>query len=127
MKILSTISIIILLLLIRNSASFCQNATTAKKIDIVICLDLSASTNGMIDRFRESYWNILNEINKLSPTPQIRIGIVAGGRNSYGKENYYVKQLSDLTDDFDALYEGMSKIRTKIEGCDTYVGKEMEI
>jgi hypothetical protein len=122
MKRLVTISMILLLMAV-NIKSFSQNA---KKIDIVLCLDLSASTNGLIDKFREGYWEIINELGKLSPTPEVRLGIVTHGRPSYGKSTYYVKVMYDLTDDFDACYEGLANVKTNIEACDTYVGKAME-
>jgi len=123
MKRLLTIPVLFIVFLTASINSFSQNT---KKIDIVFCLDLSASTNGLIDKFREGYWEIINEVNKLSPTPEVRIGIVTHGRPSYGKSTYYVKVMYDLTDDFDAFYEGIAGIKTNIEACDTYVGKAME-
>lgn len=123
MKRLLTIPIIIALILAINIKSFSQNT---RKIDIALCLDLSASTNGLIDKFREAIWQILNETNKLSPTPEIRIGLVAYGRPSYGRSSYFVKVMSDLTDDVDGFYEGIIGIHAMIEAGESYVGKAME-
>src|SRR5665213_1337893 len=88
-------TLILLMLIGVNAKSFSQSM---KKIDIALCLDLSGSTNGLIDKFREGIWDIVNEVNKLSPAPEVRIGLVAYGRPSYGKSTDYVKVMYDLTD-----------------------------
>lgn len=70
-------------------------------LDIVFCLDLSGSTNGLVDDVREELWTIINQVHAFDPAPELRIGIIGFSRPSFGKENAYVKVLSDLTTDFD--------------------------
>ena len=70
-------------------------------LDIVFCLDLSGSTNGLIDDVREQLWKIINQAHELEPVPDLRIGVIGFSRPSFGKEKAYVKVLSNLTNDFD--------------------------
>ncbi|MFT4545999.1 MAG: hypothetical protein ACI9UR_001483 [Bacteroidia bacterium] len=71
-------------------------------IDIVFVIDISGSTGGVLSSVRSKFWEIQNEISRLSPTPKYRVGIVCMGRPSFKKDNNYIKVLSDLTDDVDA-------------------------
>lgn len=92
------------------------------KLDIVFCLDLSGSTNGLISDVREGLWHIVNQVNLMEPQPQFRIAIVGFSRPSYKKENGYVKVICDLTADYDMLSNELVKIRPAIEKGDQYVG-----
>ena len=40
--------------LIFSSVAFSQS--TPKQVEVVFCMDLSASTNGILDRFRDHLW-----------------------------------------------------------------------
>lgn len=71
-------------------------------IDIVFVIDISGSTGGILPSVRERFWELQNEIARLDPAPDYRIGIVCMGRPSFKKENDYVKVIADLTDDIDA-------------------------
>ena len=46
----------------------------AKTIDVVICLDVSGSMNGLIDSAKAKLWDIVNDLAKAQPTPQLRVG-----------------------------------------------------
>ena len=92
------------------------------KLDIVFCLDLSGSTNGLIIDVRESLWHIVNQVKLLEPAPEFRLGLVGFSRPSFKQENAYVKVLCDLTKDFDRLSHEMYKIRPAVEKGDQYVG-----
>jgi hypothetical protein len=91
-------------------------------IDVVFCLDLSGSTNGLIDDLREKLWDIINQVNTYRPAPAFRIGVVAFSRPSYGAESGYVKVISMLTDDYDHLCNELYKIKASIEKGDQVVG-----
>ncbi len=92
-----------------------------RPLDIVFCLDLSGSTNGLINDVREQLWTIVNQAHKMEPTPGLRIGIVGFSRPSFGKDNAYVKVLSYLTNDFDSLAYELYKLKPSIEQGDQYV------
>lgn len=74
-----------------------------QKIDIVFCLDLSGTTNGLLESVRENMWEIVHVLDKYEPKANIRIGLVVHGRPSFGKEDGYAKILINLTHDLDFL------------------------
>jgi len=91
-------------------------------LDIVLCLDLSGSTNGLLVDLRNQLWDIINETSTLSPQPDLRIGVVGFSRPSFGKNNYYVKTLVDLDNDFDNVAHGINKLKASVENGDHFVG-----
>jgi hypothetical protein len=97
-----------------------------RELQIVFCLDLSGSTNGLINDMRDNLWHIINQVSFLQPKPELSIGVVAFSRPSFKKENAYVKVLCDLTQDFDYLAAELSKIRPSIEKGDQFVGAALK-
>lgn len=65
-----------------------QTKASAKSqpIDIVYTLDLSGSTNGLIDDVRDNLWGMNNELNRLYPSSQIRFAVVGYSRPSFGSK-----------------------------------------
>ena len=96
-------------------------------LDIVFCLDLSGSTNGLIDDVREQLWTIINQANLMEPAPDLRIGIIGFSRPSFGKEQAYVKVLSNLTTDFDSLAYELYKLRPAVEQGSQYVNAALTV
>lgn len=94
-------------------------------VDIVFALDLSASTNGLIEDMRDKIWDIANQMKQLRPEPDLRIGVVCYGRPSFGYYNQFVKVISPLTNDYDFLADELYKIKPIIEKGDQYVGAAM--
>src|SRR6185369_367377 len=85
-----------------TSISFAALAGEERKsIDIVFCMDLSGSTNGLLDDTRDLEWELINQVNTYRPQPVLRIGIVAFSRPTFGKETGYVKILCPLTTDYE--------------------------
>jgi hypothetical protein len=96
-------------------------------VDIVFCLDLSGSTNGIIERMRDHMWDYVNLFRLCNPRPDFRIGFVGFARPSFGKDNYYVKVISDLTHDIEGLTYELLKLRTQIEKGDQFVGPALKV
>jgi len=94
---------------------------TPKPLDIVFCLDLSGSTNGLINDMREDLWLIVNQAKAMKPEPNLRIGVVGFSRPSFGKNTGYVKVLADLTNNFDHLVAELYLLKPSIEKGDQYV------
>ncbi len=105
---------VLVLLMIRGAA--------AMPVDIVFCMDLSGSTNGLLDNLKTKFWDVSNEISMYSPPAQLRVGVVAYSRPKYGKENYYIKIISDLTGDLDRVENELLSIKTITEQGKQYVG-----
>jgi len=94
-------------------------------IEIAFCLDLSGSTNGLIDNFRESIWSVINHVELYKPAQQLRIGIVGFSRPSFGKNSAYVKVLSNLTTNFDRMVADLWKLKPEVEKGDQFVSNAL--
>jgi hypothetical protein len=92
-----------------------------KPLDIVFCVDLSGSTNGLINDLRDNLWMIINQAQHMEPKPALRIGVVGFSRPSFGKENAYVKILVPLTPNFDFVVSELYKLKPSIEKGDQIV------
>lgn len=93
-----------------------------KPIDVVFCVDLSGSSNGILDDIRERYWEIVNQVNEYRPSPRLRIAVVGFSRPSFGAKTGYVKIIKGLTSDFDLLSNELFKLQPYIEKGDQMVG-----
>lgn len=91
-------------------------------VDVVFTIDLSGSTNGAIDDLRDKIWDINNQLNYIRPNPNIRFGVVAYGRPSFGVFNNFVKVIVPLTKDVDLITDEIFKIRPNVEKGEQFVG-----
>ncbi|MFM7016266.1 MAG: hypothetical protein ACKOX3_08065 [Bacteroidota bacterium] len=98
-----------------------------RPLDIVFCLDLSGSTNGLVNDVRDNLWLIANELNALQPKPDFRLGVVCFSRPSFGKSNGYVKVFSDLTYNLDYIDAELYKLKPSIEKGDQIVSAALSI
>jgi hypothetical protein len=98
----------------RAAADGPKPAPAAKNIDIAICLDISGSMNGLIDSARARLWDIVNELARVKPTPNLRVALYSYGTPRYPRENGWIQKDLDLTTDLDALYEKLFAL--KIDG-----------
>ncbi|MCX6290658.1 MAG: VWA domain-containing protein [Bacteroidetes bacterium] len=105
--------------------SFAQEKTTP--VEIVFCIDLSASTNGILDRFRDHLWDYVHFFDQCSPKGNFKIGFVAFSRPSYKRENSYVKVIQDLSDDYESLSHELLQIKSTIEKGDQFVGAALTV
>lgn len=96
-------------------------------VDIVFCLDLSGSTNGLLVRMRDHIWDYVHLFSNCNPKVDFRIGFVGFARPSFGKENYYIKVISDLTHDIEGLTYELLKLRPQIEKGDQFVGQALRV
>jgi hypothetical protein len=96
----------------------------AKNIDLCICLDISGSMNGLVDSARAKLWDIVNELARIKPAPNLRVGLYSYGgtaANGYNKDLGWVRKELDLTTDLDALYQKLFAL--KIGGGLEYVAR----
>jgi hypothetical protein len=125
--VLKKITLIIFLLLL--SGNILPESQVPKNpgpvIDVVFCLDLSNSSNGLIDHFRNHLWDYWFFFSRCEPKPNFRIGVVTYARFSYGKSNGYSKVMKDLGSDFERLSNILYKIPSRIEKGDQYVGSAL--
>lgn len=108
---------------------FVRNETAAQErlaVDVVFTIDLSGSTNGLVDDVRDHLWEFVNQAATYRPEISFRIGIVAFSRPSFGRENGYVKILCDLTDNYEIPAFELSKLKPSIEKGDQLVGMALK-
>ena len=79
-------------------------------IDLVICLDVSGSMNGLMDSAKMRLWDIVNELAKLKPTPNLRVGLYSYGHSNYAADKGYVRKDMDLTVDLDDVYKALNTL-----------------
>ncbi|MCI0462196.1 MAG: VWA domain-containing protein [Gemmataceae bacterium] len=95
----------------RTTAQAPKVAEGAKNIDLVICLDVSGSMQGLINSARARLWDIVNELAKIKPAPNLRVALFSYGSASYPREAGWIKKDLDLTTDLDALYEKLFALK----------------
>ncbi len=93
-------------------AGFAQEPAKAKDIDIVICLDVSNSMDGLIASAKAKLWDIINETAKIKPTPNLRVGLYSFGSDSYDRANGFIRKELDLSTDLDSLYQKLFALKT---------------
>ena len=76
-----------------------------KPIDVVLCLDVSGSMNGLIDSAKRKLWDIVNDLGKAKPAPDLRVGLYSYGHTTYDPKKGWVRKEVDLTHDLDAIYQ----------------------
>ncbi|NUN48162.1 MAG: VWA domain-containing protein [Candidatus Brocadiae bacterium] len=89
------------------------------EVDVVICIDRSGSMQQVIDTAKRKVWSIVNDIAKVRPTPQLRIGLIG-----YGSADREFK-FFDLTDDLDGVYANLMTFKTDMGG-EEWVGAAVE-
>lgn len=97
-------------------------AQRAQVMEVAFLLDLSGSTNGLLNDIRNNYYYIINEVQSMKPTPQLKISVIAFGRPSFGSKTNYVKIISDFTTDYDKIQFELIELKTSIEKGNHYIG-----
>jgi hypothetical protein len=92
-----------------------------KPIDLVICLDVSGSMNGLIESAKAKLWDIVNDLAKIKPTPELRVGLYSYGGGNYDPKAGWVRKEVDLTGDLDEVYRKLSALRAS--GSVEYVAR----
>jgi hypothetical protein len=87
-------------------------ADKPKDIDLVLCLDVSNSMDGLIDSAKIKLWDVVNELAKVKPTPNLRVALYSYGHNGYPRENGWVRKDLDLTTDLDEVYAKLTALKT---------------
>ena len=120
-----------LLLALRCSPTIGQTVDQGNNLgvplDIVFVIDISGSTGGILTSVRDKFWELQNEMSRLTPTANYRLGIVCMGRPSFKKENNYIKIISDLTDDIEAAAAPFFEIKDLTAPGNYHLGYGLEV
>lgn len=102
--------------------SFAQEKPAeGKPVDLVLCLDVSGSMNGLIDSAKIKLWDVVNELAKMKPTPNLRVALYSYGHDTYPAANGWVRKDVDLTTDLDDVYKALNALT--INGGTEYVAR----
>jgi hypothetical protein len=93
----------------------------SKPIDVVLCLDTSNSMDGLIASAKMKLWDIVNDLAKVQPAPDLRVALYSYGNNGYDKSNGWVRNELDLTSDLDEIYKKLNALTT--HGGEEYVAR----
>src|SRR6516162_4493871 len=74
-----------------------------KDIDVVICLDVSNSMDGLIASAKVKLWDIVNDLAKVKPAPHLRVGLYSYGNDGYDAKVGWIRKDLDLSTDLDML------------------------
>lgn len=96
-------------------------AERPKNIDIALCLDVSNSMDGLIGSAKLRLWDVVNELAKVKPTPNLRVALYSYGHTSYPAANGWVRKDLDLTMDLDEVYAKLNALKTS--GGEEYVAR----
>lgn len=99
----------------------------SRPVDLVFCMDLSGSTNGVLDDLRDHLWDLAEQMQTIEPTPSLRIGMVGYSRPSFGKSSGYCKIISPLTNNFEQLSFDLFSLKPYIEKGDQFVGAALQL
>jgi len=84
------------------------NQKTARpEVEVVFCLDTTGSMSGLIDAAKKKIWAISNQIVSGTPTPKVKVGLLA--YRDRGDE--YITKIVPLTDDLDAIHTQLMSFR----------------
>lgn len=70
------------------------------QIEVAFVLDTTGSMGGLIAGAKQKIWSIAKEITSANNNPEVKFGLI-GYRD---RQDTYITQVYDLTDDLDALY-----------------------
>jgi len=94
---------------------------SSRAIDLVICLDVSGSMNGLINAARQNLWSIVNDMATLKPQPELRVALLTYGSPAYGANTGFVSIQTELTTDLDKVSEKLFALKTN--GGKEYVAR----
>lgn len=98
-----------------------EKPAEGRPIDLVLCLDVSGSMNGLVDSAKIKLWDVVNEMARLKPTPNLRVALYSYGHTSYPADNGWVRKDIDLTGDLDDVYKALNGLT--INGGTEYVAR----
>jgi hypothetical protein len=66
--------------------------------------------NGLIDSAKLRLWDIVNEMARLKPTPNLRVALYSYGHTNYPAANGWVRKDMDLTNNLDDVYKALNAL-----------------
>ncbi len=124
---LSLLTVIALLTIATASSARQAGAATeilgdkTRAVDLVICLDTSGTMDGLLDAARARVWDVVSELSRMKPIPELRVGLLTFGAGAGGPDAGWMIRQTDLTDDLDTVYAKLMALT--IGGSEEFVGR----
>lgn len=100
-----------------------QAITQSNRVDVVIALDVSNSMDGLIGSAKQRLWDIVNELSRAQPQPELHMAILSYGNPSYGNESGFVRVDLPFTTNLDEVNKTLFELTTN--GGDEYVARAL--
>ncbi|ANM30907.1 hypothetical protein ABI59_16980 [Acidobacteria bacterium Mor1] len=110
-------------LLFLSPAAAPLSANETRPVDVVVVLDTSGSMENLLDATRARLWDVVNELGRMEPTPELRVGLMSFGTEKASEEEGYIVQHVDLTYELDEAYAELMELT--IGGGEEYVGRAL--
>ena len=68
--------------------------------------------DGLIASAKVKLWDIVNDLAKIKPTPNLRVGLYSYGNDGYDAKVGWIRKDLDLTNDLDMLYKKLNALTT---------------
>ncbi len=107
-----------------NAGSLQKHENGPRQIDVVIALDVSGSMDGLIESAKQRLWDIVNELGRAQPQPELRLAILSYGNPEYGIQSGFVRVDLPFTSDLDAVSKTLFEFTTN--GGDEYVARVVQ-
>lgn len=98
-------------------------AQETRPVDVVVVLDTSGSMENLLDATRARLWDVVNELGRMEPTPELRVGLISFGTEKATEEQGFIIRHIDLTDELDHAYAELMELT--IGGGEEYVGRAL--
>jgi hypothetical protein len=98
-------------------------AEKSKPVDVVLCLDVSSSMDGLVDSAKRKLWAVVNDLAKMQPTPELRVGLYSYGSNQYDAKRGWVRLEVPLTTDLDEVYKRINGLKIAPPNSDEFVAR----
>jgi hypothetical protein len=98
-------------------------AQETRTVDVVVVLDTSGSMENLLDATRARLWDVVNELGRMQPTPELRVGLISFGTEKAGEEEGFIIQHLDLTGELDEVYAELMELT--IGGGTELVGRAL--
>ncbi len=117
--------------LLAASVGFAGEKAPEPKIQLAILLDTSSSMDGLINQTKEQLWKIVNTFataKKEGKRPRLEIALYEYGNDTLSAESGYIRQVSPLTTNLDAISEKLFALKTNggSEYCGQVIAKALD-
>ncbi len=120
---MKTSRIVSLVLAALLAATTTLPAQETRPVDVVVVLDTSGSMENLLDATRARLWDVVNELGRMQPTPELRVGLISFGTEKATEDDGFIIQHVDLTDELDEAYAELMELT--IGGGDEFVGRAL--